>query len=156
MLTFWPRATLDIWDRLLKSSTETSGMSGYVDPALLDGSSAYNSWHNPTAHVPPISNQEPTIIKDADDEMGDLFGDVPAAPAGSVKCVSCGAKRVTIANWTRIGQNREGQTETWMRMALLLLKDSADTPWNTRKTRTTSPSIFTALFTLFLYQINLN
>jgi len=58
-------------------------MSGYVDPALLDGSSAYNSWHNPTAHVPPVANHEPTVPKDMDEEIGDLFGDAPAAPARS-------------------------------------------------------------------------
>ncbi len=82
-------------------------MSGYVDPALLDGSSAYNSWHNPTAHVPPVP--EPTVTKDVEDEMGDLFGD---APAGFVTFVLRAAKRSTIADWTRIGRNRERQTET--------------------------------------------
>jgi hypothetical protein len=87
-------------------------MSGYVDPALLDGSSAYNSWHNPTAHVPPVPNQEPIVTKDVDDEMGDLFGDAPAAPAGSAMFVSRAERRSTIANWTRIGRNRAGQTET--------------------------------------------
>jgi len=131
-------------------------MSGYVDPALLDGSSAYNSWDNPTAHVPPIPKHEPIVTKDEDEEMGDLFGDAPAAPAESATFVSRAAKWSTIANWTRIGQNREGQTETWMTTALLLLKDSVDAPWNTRKTKTTSPLIFTASFTRFLYQINLN
>lgn len=89
-------------------------MSGYVDPALLDGSSAYNSWHNPTAHVPPVPTHDPTVTKDVEDEMGDLFGDAPAAPAGSVKFVLFRAlqKPLTIANWTRIGRNRVGQTET--------------------------------------------
>lgn len=58
-------------------------MSGYVDPALLDGSSAYNSWNNPTAHVPPVLNHGPTVPKDMDEDMGDLFGDAPAAPARS-------------------------------------------------------------------------
>ena len=91
-------------------------MSGYVDPALLDGSSAYNSWHNPTAHVPPVPTHEPIVTKKEEDEMGDLgdlFGDAPAAPAGSVMFVSRPLqKQLTIANWTRTGQNRVGQTET--------------------------------------------
>lgn len=78
-----PLTILDIWPRVLDGTTEISGMSGYVDPALLDGSSAYNSWNNPTAHVPPVLNHGPTVPKDMDEDMGDLFGDAPAAPARS-------------------------------------------------------------------------
>ena len=89
-------------------------MSGYVDPALLDGSSAYNNWHNPIAPVPPVApvpKHEPTLPKDVDEEMGDLFGDAPAAPARSATCVSHANKQSTIANLACIGRNREAQTE---------------------------------------------
>jgi hypothetical protein len=74
-------------------------MSGYVDPALLDGSSAYNSWDNPTAHVPPVPNHELTVPKDGEEDMGDLFGDAPAAPVRSATCVLPSENQSPIANW---------------------------------------------------------
>jgi hypothetical protein len=110
------RVILDNSPGLPKGTVEISVMSGYVDPALLDGSSAYNSWQNPTAHVPPVSDHEPTVPQDVDEDTGDLFGDVPAALARSATYVPCAEEHSAIANLACIGRNRGGQTGNWMMM----------------------------------------